>query len=255
MKGSKVMLLIAILLVLAVGLSFSVKQMSNDEEIINSGDEVTPSKSGDVTPEVLEENNYETVEKNPIVTLSVKDVGVIKIELFPAVAPNTVENFIELVQSGFYNGLTFHRTMPGFMAQGGDPSGDGTGGPGYGIKGEFSLNGVENNLSHERGIVSMARAQEFNSAGSQFFIVTTDSTYLDTQYAAFGKVLEGMDVVDIVVNQEVVRRKLDEGLDYYTNPEEYVKQSLELNRPINPPVIESATVETFGVTYDAPEKI
>lgn len=255
MKGSKVMLLIAILLVLAVGLSFSVKQMSNDEEIINSGDEVTPSKSGDVTSEVLEENNYETVEKNPIVTLSVKDVGVIKIELFPAVAPNTVENFIELVQSGFYNGLTFHRTMPGFMAQGGDPSGDGTGGPGYGIKGEFSLNGVENNLSHERGIVSMARAQEFNSAGSQFFIVTTDSTYLDTQYAAFGKVLEGMDVVDIVVNQEVVRRKLDEGLDYYTNPEEYVKQSLELNRPINPPVIESATVETFGVTYDAPEKI
>lgn len=254
MKGSKVMLLIAILLVLAVAV-FGVKQMSRDVETINSGDEVTPSKSGDVTPEVLEENNYETVEKNPIVTLSVKDVGVIKIELFPAVAPNTVENFIELVQSGFYNGLTFHRTMPGFMAQGGDPSGDGTGGPGYGIKGEFSLNGVENNLSHERGIVSMARAQEFNSAGSQFFIVTTDSTYLDTQYAAFGKVLEGMDVVDIVVNQEVVRRKLDEGLDYYTNPEEYVKQSLELNRPINPPVIESATVETFGVTYDAPEKI
>lgn len=255
MKGSKVMLLIAILLVLAVAVFFGVKQMSRDVETINSGDEVTPSKSGDVTPEVLEENNYETVEKNPIVTLSVKDVGVIKIELFPAVAPNTVENFIELVQSGFYNGLTFHRTMPGFMAQGGDPSGDGTGGPGYGIKGEFSLNGVENNLSHERGIVSMARAQEFNSAGSQFFIVTTDSTYLDTQYAAFGKVLEGMDVVDIVVNQEVVRRKLDEGLDYYTNPEEYVKQSLELNRPINPPVIESATVETFGVTYDAPEKI
>ena len=101
----------------------------------------------------------------------------------------------------------------------------------------------------------MARSQAYNSAGSQFFIVTTDSTYLDTQYAAFGKVIEGMDVVDNIVNSEVIRRQLDEGLDYYTNPEEYIRQSLELDRPINPPVIKSATVETFGVEYDEPEKI
>lgn len=190
--------------------------------------------------------------KNPIVTLEIQDMGIIKIELYPKIAPNTVKNFISLVESGFYDGLIFHRTIPGFMAQGGDPNGDGTGDPGYSIKGEFTSNGIKNDLSHTRGVVSMARGEDKDTAGSQFFIVTTDSTYLDKEYAAFGRVIEGMDVADEIVNSEVIRRKIDSTV---SDVDEYIKQMFEVDRPINPPVIKSATVETFGIEYGEPEII
>lgn len=137
---------------------------------------------------------------NPIVTITMDNGNEIKLELYPEVAPITVENFVKLVKEGFYDGLTFHRIIPGFMIQGGDPAGNGTGGPGYSIKGEFSGNGVKNDLKHERGVISMARAMDPNSAGSQFFIMHADANYLDGQYAAFGKVLEGMDEVDRIAN-------------------------------------------------------
>ena len=143
----------------------------------------------------------ETNQK-PIVTIEMEDGGIIKIELYPSKAPETVNNFISLVNKKFYDGLFFHRTIPGFMAQGGDPEGTGMGGPGYGIKGEFSENGVENDISHKRGVISMARSNMPNSAGSQFFIVTDDSEFLDGKYAAFGCVTEGMDVVDKIANAE-----------------------------------------------------
>lgn len=133
---------------------------------------------------------------NPVVTITMDDGKDIKIELYPEIAPITVDNFVKLVKKGFYDGLTFHRIISGFMIQGGDPDGNGTGGPGYTIKGEFDQNGVKNPLSHERGVISMARAMDPNSAGSQFFIMHEDSKYLDGQYAAFGKVIEGMDEVD-----------------------------------------------------------
>ena len=159
--------------------------------------------------------------------IEMENGGVIKAELYPEIAPNTVNNFLSLVNSGFYNGLIFHRVIPGFMIQGGDPQGTGMGGPGYCIKGEFKLNGVKNNLSHKRGVVSMARAQSPNSAGSQFFIMTSDSPHLDGQYAAFGKVLEGMDVADAIVS---------------------VKRDMR-DKPLEPQVMKSIRVETFGQTY------
>lgn len=137
------------------------------------------------------------------VEISVKDFGVIQLELYPDIAPITVDNFVSLAEDGFYDGLTFHRIVSGFMIQGGDPNGDGTGGSDEEIKGEFSANGVENNLSHTRGVISMARSQSYDSASSQFFIVHEDSTFLDGQYAAFGKVTEGMDVVDEIASVEV----------------------------------------------------
>ena len=133
---------------------------------------------------------------NPVVTITMTNGDVMKAELYPEIAPNTVNNFISLVQKGFYDGLIFHRVISGFMIQGGDPKGDGTGGSKKTIKGEFAQNGVENNLSHTRGVISMARSNDPNSASSQFFIVQADSTYLDGQYAAFGKVTKGMDIVD-----------------------------------------------------------
>ena len=136
--------------------------------------------------------------QNPIVTFEMENGGKMVAELYPEVAPNTVNNFISLVQSGFYNGLTFHRIIAGFMMQGGDPNGNGTGGSENTIKGEFSANGVENPLSHIRGAISMARAQDMDSASSQFFICHADSTFLDGQYACFGYVTDGMDVVDAV---------------------------------------------------------
>ena len=134
--------------------------------------------------------------QNPIVTFTMENGDVMKAELYPDVAPNTVNNFISLVKKGFYDGLIFHRVIAGFMIQGGDPEGSGMGGPGYSIKGEFNYNGVENNLKHSRGVLSMARAQHPDSAGSQFFIMHADAPHLDGQYAAFGKVTEGIEVVD-----------------------------------------------------------
>ena len=135
-------------------------------------------------------------DQNPIVTFTMENGDVMKAELYPDVAPNTVNNFISLVKKGFYDGLIFHRVIAGFMIQGGDPEGSGIGGPGYSIKGEFNYNGVENNLKHSRGVLSMARAQHPDSAGSQFFIMHADAPHLDGQYAAFGKVTEGIEVVD-----------------------------------------------------------
>ena len=171
--------------------------------------------------------------QNPIVTMEIEDYGTITIELYPDMAPNTVANFVNLIEDGFYDGLTFHRSVPGFVLQGGDPNGDGTGGPGYTIKGEFSSNGYTKNiLSHTRGIISMARSQDNDSAGSQFFIVLDDSaTYsLDGLYAGFGMVTEGMDIIDeIVANEEIAND---------------VTGALAENV-----VITKVTVDTFGETY------
>ena len=137
---------------------------------------------------------------NPVVTIQMKDGGVMKAELYPDIAPASVKNFIDLASKGFYNGLIFHRVIPGFMIQGGDPEGTGMGGPGYTIKGEFSANGFRNDLKHTRGVLSMARAMDPNSAGSQFFIMLEDSPHLDGQYAAFGKLIEGIEVVDKIAS-------------------------------------------------------
>ena len=164
---------------------------------------------------------------NPIVTIQMKDLGTITVELYPDVAPNTVANFVTLAQSGFYDGLTFHRVIPGFMIQGGDPLGNGTGGPGYSIKGEFSQNGVKNDLKHTRGVISMARSMDPNSAGSQFFIMHADAPHLDGGYAAFGMVTDGLDVVDAIAS---------------------VKTGAN-DKPVEDVVIEKMTVETFGVEY------
>ena len=147
--------------------------------------------------------------KNPIVTMAMENGGVIKAELYPEVAPNTVNNFIDLINRGFYDGLIFHRVIPGFMIQGGCPEGTGMGGPGYSIKGEFTSNGFKNDLNHTKGVLSMARAMHPDSAGSQFFIMVADAPHLDGQYASFGKVIEGMEVADeIVVKNRIVRQTI-----------------------------------------------
>lgn len=168
---------------------------------------------------------------NPIVTMKTNQ-GTMKIELYPETAPNTVRNFIALVQNGFYDGLIFHRVIPGFMIQGGDPEGIGIGGPGYSIKGEFSMNGVSNSLRHTRGVISMARSGHPDSAGSQFFIMVEDAPHLDGQYAAFGKVVEGLDAADQIVSARRDRS----------------------DKPLEDQVMESVTVETFGIDYGEPEK-
>ncbi len=171
--------------------------------------------------------------QNPIVTITMENGDVIKAELYPEAAPISVNNFISLIQKHFYDGLTFHRVINGFMIQGGCPDGTGMGGPGYCIKGEFASNGVKNDLKHTEGVLSMARAMNPNSAGSQFFIMHKTSPHLDGSYAAFGKVTEGMDVVD-----KIARTRTD-----YSD------------RPLNKQVIRSMTVETFGVTYPEPDKL
>ncbi len=158
---------------------------------------------------------------NPIVTITIKDLGDIKVELYPEIAPITVENFIKLASQGFYNGLTFHRVIPGFMIQGGCPDGTGMGGPGYHIKGEFAANGVANNLKHSRGVISMARAMDPDSAGSQFFIMHEDAPHLDGSYAAFGKVTEGIEIVDKIAETKT---------DYN-------------DKPLEPQIIEVMTVQ------------
>lgn len=169
---------------------------------------------------------------NPIVTIEMENGSKIKVELYPEIAPNTVNNFVSLVKKGFYNNTIFHRVIPSFMIQGGDPEGTGMGGPGYGIKGEFSRNGFTNDLKHDKGVISMARSQSPNSAGSQFFIMVEKSPHLDGQYAAFGKVIEGMEEADKIV---AVKR------DYNDRPREEQK-------------MKSVTVETFGVDYPEPVK-
>ena len=171
---------------------------------------------------------------NPIVTIEMEDGGVIKAELYPEVAPNTVNNFVSLVQKGFYDGVIFHRVIPGFMIQGGDPNGVGIGGPGYSIKGEFSANGFQNDLKHTRGVLSMARTMIPDSAGSQFFIMHQDAPHLDRQYAAFGKVIEGIEVVDKIAR---------------------APRNMMNDKPKADQRMKTVTVETFGVEYPEPEKL
>lgn len=170
---------------------------------------------------------------NPIVTITMENGDVMKAELYPEIAPNTVKNFISLINKGYYNGLIFHRVIQGFMIQGGCPDGTGMGGPGYSIKGEFSGNGFENNLKHTPGVLSMARAMHPDSAGSQFFIMHKTSPHLDGQYAAFGKVTEGLDIVDKIA----------------TTPTDY------MDKPYETQQIKSMTVDTLGEEYDEPEKL
>ncbi|MFF3100216.1 peptidylprolyl isomerase [Viridibacillus arvi] len=171
------------------------------------------------------------VKEKPVVTITMENDQKIVMELDPEVAPNTVANFVSLVKEGFYDGLIFHRVIPGFMVQGGDPTGNGTGGPDYAIKGEFLANGFENNLKHDRGVVSMARSQDPNSAGSQFFIMVDTSEQLDGEYAAFGKVTEGMDVVDEIVNAE----------------------RNESDKPLKEQKMKKVEVDTKGFDYPKPE--
>ena len=192
--------------------------------------EATSAPAAEKT-ETKEETNVD--KTHPIATITMKDGGVIELELYPEIAPESVKNFISLANSGFYDGLIFHRVIAGFMIQGGDPDGRGTGGPGYSIKGEFSANGVKNDLSHLRGVISMARAQAFDSAGSQFFICHADSQFLDGQYAAFGKVTSGLDVVDRIAKTTTDSR----------------------DKPYKDQIMETVRVETWGVEYGEPEKL
>ena len=171
--------------------------------------------------------------QNPVVTIEMENGDIMKAELYPEVAPNTVNNFISLVNKGFYNGLIYHRVIPGFMIQGGDPNGMGIGGPGYAIKGEFRQNRFPNDLRHERGVLSMARTMAPNSAGSQFFIMVEDAPHLDGSYAAFGKVIEGIEAADTIVSAK---------RDYN-------------DKPLADQRMKTVTVETFGVEYPEPEKM
>ncbi len=169
---------------------------------------------------------------NPIITITMQDGSVMKGELYPEIAPNTVNNFISLVKKGYYNGLIFHRVIPGFMIQGGCPDGTGMGGPGYCIKGEFSQNGFKNDLKHTKGVLSMARTMAPNTAGSQFFIMHQTSPHLDGAYAAFGKITEGLDVIDTIANV----------------PTNY------MDKPMKDQVIKTMEIDTLGVDYPEPEK-
>lgn len=173
------------------------------------------------------------MKKNPIVTMDIKDRGTVKIELYPQIAPETVNNFVDLVKQGYYDGLIFHRVIRGFMIQGGDPTGTGTGGPGYHIKGEFTSNGFQNDLKHTPGVISMARSMAPDSAGSQFFIMTSESPHLDENYAGFGMVIEGLEYVMDVEKIKTDRR----------------------DRPIADEIMESVKVETFGEEYPEPQKL
>ena len=170
---------------------------------------------------------------NPVVTFEMENGGVIKAELYPEIAPNTVNNFLSLVNKGFYNGLCFHRVIEGFMIQGGCPDGNGMGGPGYSIRGEFAQNGFSNDLKHTPGVLSMARAMHPDSAGSQFFIMHKTSPHLDGAYAAFGKVIEGMDIVNQIAQTPTDFR----------------------DRPMEPQVMKSVTAETFGTEFPEPETV
>ena len=172
--------------------------------------------------------------KNPIVTIEMENGDIITAELYPEIAPQSVYNFVRLVQDGFYDGLIFHRVIPGFMIQGGCPFGKGNGGPGWHIRGEFAANGFQNDLKHTRGVLSMARASQPDSAGSQFFIMHEDAPHLDGNYAAFGKVLSGMEAVDRIAETKT---------DIYND------------RPVQKQVMKKVTVDTFGETYPEPEKL
>lgn len=200
-------------------------QIPKDTKTQATDKDKVPTASNDGTP---------TSKNNPVVTITMANDEQIKVELYPDVAPNTVKSFISLVKKEFYNGLIFHRVIPDFMIQGGDPSGNGTGGPGYTIKGEFTNNGFVNDLKHERGVISMGRTSQSNdSAGSQFFIVVNTYPSLDKEYAAFGKVISGMETVDKIVNTPSGTKSKD--------------------KPNQDQVMKSVTVDTMGVNYAEPE--
>lgn len=173
------------------------------------------------------------MNNNPVATIEMENGDIMKVELYPEIAPNTVKNFISLANKGFYDGVIFHRVIPGFMIQGGDPEGVGIGGPGYSIKGEFKANGFENNLKHEKGVISMARSMSPNSAGSQFFIMVANSPHLDGQYAAFGKVIEGIEAADKIV---AVKRNYSD-------------------KPLVDQIMKKVSVDTMGIEYGEPEKL
>jgi len=214
------LLITAIISLTLIGCSTSNKEETNTESDDNK--EIYLSK----------ETEKKETDKNPVVTIEMEDGKVIKLELYPEIAPNTVRNFISLANSKFYDGLIFHRVISGFMIQGGDPEGTGMGGPDYSIYGEFTNNQFENTLLHTKGVISMARSDYKNSAGSQFFIMSEDAPHLDGDYAAFGKVIEGMDVVDSIAQVE-------------TGSNDRPKKDIK---------IKSITVNTFGVTYNEPVK-
>jgi len=215
------LLIIAITSMTLIGCSASNKNSTN-----------TQGNSGNKEIYLSKETEKKETDKNPVATIEMDDGKIIKLELYPEIAPNTVRNFISLANSKFYDGLTFHRVISGFMIQGGDPEGTGMGGPDYSIYGEFTNNGFENTLLHTKGVISMARSRDNNSAGSQFFIMHGDSPNLDGNYAAFGKVIEGMDVVDSIAQVDT---------DSKDKPKKDVK-------------IKSISVDTFGVNYNEPVK-
>jgi len=209
-------------------MAFTACSSNNKDKSENSNSDSNTSSAAEETEPFVYDGT------NPLVTITMEDGGVIIAELYPDIAPNTVYNFISLIQKGFYDGLIFHRVIPGMMIQGGDPNGTGTGGPGYVIKGEFTNNGFENNLKHERGVLSMARrSSPLDSAGSQFFIMVDEYPSLDDNYAAFGKVLYGMEVADRIVST----------------------QRDSSDKPFKAQVMKSVTVETFGDTYPEPETL
>lgn len=207
--------------------SISLLGCTNTEKTENN--KITDSSIGEEVNEDIEISS----EDLPIATITIKGYGIIKAELYPNIAENTVKNFISLANNEFYNGLTFHRIIENFMIQGGDPDGDGTGGPDYSIEGEFNANGIKNSLKHEEGVLSMARSSSYNSAGSQFFIMNSTASYLDGNYAAFGKVIEGLDIVYKI--SEVSTDSND--------------------KPLEDIVIESIVIDTKGIEYEEPAKI
>ena len=214
---------IAALLIVAIIILVAVTSCSKQEN-------VEPTETNSMVEKIAALN----IKENPVATLTMENGGVIVIELYPDIAPNTVCNFIELANSGYYDGLIFHRCIPGFMIQGGDPEGTGMGGPGYTIKGEFTANGFKNDLKHERGVISMARkSSPMDSAGSQFFIMVEDYPSLDGQYASFGKVISGMEVADAIVANETDAN----------------------DKPLVDQVIKSIRVDTKGIEYPKAEKI
>jgi peptidyl-prolyl cis-trans isomerase B (cyclophilin B) len=236
--------IIAVLIVLVLGLVIAGCGKRGNESAGSAGSENERSASGSIPQNALEAEapapeawTAPHADTNPVVTIEMDNGKQIEIELFPDIAPNTVNNFISLAKQGFYDGLIFHRVIPGFMIQGGDPLGNGTGGPGYAIKGEFSANGFPNGLPHKRGVISMARAMAYDSAGSQFFIMVDEAPHLDGQYAAFGYVIQGMETVDEIVMQEI-------------DPSDQNR-----TRPLNPMAIKKVTVDTKGVDYPEPEVI
>ena len=222
MKKTIVLLLAALLLLSLACATEEVSRADKATEALLAAQQKNETK---------EETNVD--KTHPIATITMKDGGVIELELYPETAPESVKNFISLANSGFYDGLIFHRVISGFMIQGGDPDGRGTGGPGYSIKGEFAINGVNNDISHVRGVLSMARAQPYDSAGSQFFICHADSTFLDGQYAAFGRVTSGMDVVDRIAATTTDSK----------------------DKPYKDQIMETVRVETWGVEYGEPNKL